>query len=133
MTEYPQHRKKKERIAALLREQSNYQNVQVEKQTSVTVNGYPYTADVYAERISTSTNLIMAGVRPLVIHKIAVEVDGKRGHHGTIASRKDKLRDERLKEAGITTVRFPTKWLTGRMALSDDEILAYIDWTLKRC
>jgi very-short-patch-repair endonuclease len=129
MTEGEQHLKKKEKVAHILEQSGNFQNVKMEKPTGVMVETSlgmrEYTADIYGEAQILTTN-------GLVIQKIAIEIDGK-SHHSQIAVRKDKLRTQKLLEAGIRTVRLPVRYLlAGKHALSDADLLTEIAWQLNQ-
>lgn len=108
----------------MLNSNPEYQNVEMEKDTGIyaptSLGPRSYIADVYAEKIINNAD------GTITIQKLAIEIDGK--YH---KSSKDKLRDQRLRENGILTVRFPTSWVYGRKKLDDETLLKQIDWIIK--
>lgn len=123
MSESPAHIRAKERIKAVLEEDGWQVTLEKELPSITTAGQRNYIADVYAEYAFTTTRLIMAGVSPQVIHRLIVEVDGKRGHRGKIAAAKQTLRDTTFRQNGVLTVRFNTKDIIGRKAISDSDII----------
>jgi len=63
--------------------------------------------------------------------RIAIEIDGKKGHGTKITNAKDKLRDDdNLKRNDVYTVRFKTADLIGNKSLSVAEIISEIQYSL---
>lgn len=127
MVEYPQHKKAKERIATILTGAGWTVSVEKEMPQVTALGERNYIADVYAEKpeIDTSQGVVY-------VHKIIVEVDGKVGHSGKIAMRKQAMRDQAFLDKGIHTVRFPTPWIIGKKACTDGAILEQINWKASR-
>lgn len=122
MTESRRHHKAKVRVFTLLALNPEIKNAGMEVNTGIYVptsrGPQPYTADVLAERQDRT--------------KFAVEVDGKVGHHGHIAHKKNLMRDRMLLEHGIITVRIATSDLVGRKQSTDAQVLEEIAWKLKQ-
>jgi hypothetical protein len=65
--------------------------------------------------------------------KIGIEIDGKVGHNSKLSNAKDKWRNhDNLNRNEMYTVRFKTKELIGKNALSEDEIIAEIQYRLNK-
>ena len=111
MVEYLQHKRGKARVYSLIKTKVGFSELSIEKVMTFGVKGFGYICDVYYENPSV---------------KIDIEVDGKVGHYGTIATRKNATRDAAFKEHGFRVVRFNTSDLIGKKKVPDDVIMAEI-------
>jgi hypothetical protein len=127
MVEYPQHKKGKERIRTILTDAGWTVSLEKEMPQATTAGERNYIADVYAFKV---VKFIENNTFTIGVQQIIIEVDGKKGHRGTIAARKQALRDETFASKGIKTIRFPTGWLIGKKALDDGALLEEINWRL---
>lgn len=135
MTEYPAHRKAKERIGTMFA-QSHKVEYEKELPCATEQGERNYIADIYLEpllvHLANHSGFehfyrFCQEFRPFII-----EIDGKEGHSSHKDHAKMKLRDATFRAQGIKTVRLATAWVVGRRALSDADLMAEINWQLSK-
>lgn len=124
--ESPRHRRGKTRIFLALLSDPRFSYVGMEVKLPAERQGYPYTADVYAETLRQ----VSPGVK--VMRRIVLEADGKKGHSGILAHRKDGLRTQMIRLKNMIVIRFNLGDLVGKKANTVSQIIEEVDFWLAK-